>query len=430
MPDVTDPWGTVTIVVPHLKMESIHALSRLLYCGNSGNLSNVIMEEILNYVRPEFGGFKQNQKPISKPLKDPVSNEITKKSSKLQEKPATSLNQNSSSTTQMNKPAENTQSKAPPITEPSVKSNTQMPINQLLKQLTPFDPSITEVKNSSISISRSETNKQDPSATNSSPEIVKRPMPEDPLNTTTVPDIQDQRQSSLGMQTESHENDDFLVEYNVNGPEPEPEFVDCQNLDSTTAQNTEPNENLVDLTVEEPPEKPAPEIGQTASTKDLVKAFIETYKPVLNQMKTTRFIMDEELTILDLVANFNSKHKPTLNGRVIDGEFMTKQLASMNVQLVGPWQKVTAHIESYKPVLNSRTGYVKPSDYSKERYIMDESVTHLEMVANFKYKHYPKVIDVPYLMKVLQFVNVQLISAWRQVVAHIENYKPGPATNH
>ena len=131
MPEVTDPWGTVTIVVPHLKMESIHALSRLLYCGNSGNLSNVIMEEILNYVRPEFGGFKHNQKPISKPLKDP--NEITKKSSKLQEKPMTSLNQNSSPMTQMNKPAENTRAKVPPITETSVKSNTQMPINQLLE---------------------------------------------------------------------------------------------------------------------------------------------------------------------------------------------------------------------------------------------------------------------------------------------------------
>ena len=96
MPEVTDPWGTVTIVVPHLKMESIQALSRLLYCGNSGNLSNVIMEEILNYVRPEFGGFKQNQKPMNIPHKDssPVATEITKKSSNLQEKP--SLNQKSS----------------------------------------------------------------------------------------------------------------------------------------------------------------------------------------------------------------------------------------------------------------------------------------------------------------------------------------------
>ena len=67
MPELTDPWGTVTIVLPHLRMESIQALSRLLYCGNSGNLSNVIMEEILNYVRPEFGGFKQNKAP-EKPI--------------------------------------------------------------------------------------------------------------------------------------------------------------------------------------------------------------------------------------------------------------------------------------------------------------------------------------------------------------------------
>ena len=67
MPELTDPWGTVTIVLPHLRMESIQALSRLLYCGNSGNLSNVVMEEILSYVRPEFGGFKQNKAP-EKPM--------------------------------------------------------------------------------------------------------------------------------------------------------------------------------------------------------------------------------------------------------------------------------------------------------------------------------------------------------------------------
>ena len=38
--ELADPWGTLTIVMPWVKMEVFQALGRLVYMGDSGNLSD------------------------------------------------------------------------------------------------------------------------------------------------------------------------------------------------------------------------------------------------------------------------------------------------------------------------------------------------------------------------------------------------------
>ena len=62
--ELADPWGNLVLVLPHLKMEVVHALGRLIYCGDSGDLKKEIMQELMDIIRPEFGGNKRVQKPV------------------------------------------------------------------------------------------------------------------------------------------------------------------------------------------------------------------------------------------------------------------------------------------------------------------------------------------------------------------------------
>ena len=39
-----DPWGTLTLVIPHFSMEALKALSQLIYTGYSGNMTNDTMQ--------------------------------------------------------------------------------------------------------------------------------------------------------------------------------------------------------------------------------------------------------------------------------------------------------------------------------------------------------------------------------------------------
>ena len=50
-----DPWGTLTIVVPHLKMEVLTPLGEFIYRGETGKVSNSALQNVLAYIRPELG---------------------------------------------------------------------------------------------------------------------------------------------------------------------------------------------------------------------------------------------------------------------------------------------------------------------------------------------------------------------------------------
>ena len=51
-----DPWGTLTLVVPHLKMEVLTTLGEFIYRGETGKVSNAALQNVLAFIRPEFGG--------------------------------------------------------------------------------------------------------------------------------------------------------------------------------------------------------------------------------------------------------------------------------------------------------------------------------------------------------------------------------------
>ena len=52
--DYVDPWGILTLVMPHFKMETLEALGRLMYCGDSGNVSEEVMQDINGILKPEY----------------------------------------------------------------------------------------------------------------------------------------------------------------------------------------------------------------------------------------------------------------------------------------------------------------------------------------------------------------------------------------
>ena len=62
---LTDPWGHLTLILPNLKIEVLLALGRLIYCGDSGNLSHEAMQEIVRIIRPEFGGCQDKMNDIN-----------------------------------------------------------------------------------------------------------------------------------------------------------------------------------------------------------------------------------------------------------------------------------------------------------------------------------------------------------------------------
>ena len=49
-----DPWGVVTLILPNFRMESALALGRLIYCGDSGYVTNRVKKEISSVLRPEL----------------------------------------------------------------------------------------------------------------------------------------------------------------------------------------------------------------------------------------------------------------------------------------------------------------------------------------------------------------------------------------
>ena len=59
--ELADPWGNLTIIMPWVKLDVLQALGQLIYLGNSGNLTDEIMQEILLFIRPEFGGSAEAQ---------------------------------------------------------------------------------------------------------------------------------------------------------------------------------------------------------------------------------------------------------------------------------------------------------------------------------------------------------------------------------
>ena len=59
--DYVDPWGILTLVMPHFKMETLQALGRLMYCGDSGYMSEGVMQDIKGILRPEYGGKSNNE---------------------------------------------------------------------------------------------------------------------------------------------------------------------------------------------------------------------------------------------------------------------------------------------------------------------------------------------------------------------------------
>ena len=50
-----DPFGNVTILVPDFNLESVNALGRLIYCGDTGTLDKDVMNEIIPLIRSEYG---------------------------------------------------------------------------------------------------------------------------------------------------------------------------------------------------------------------------------------------------------------------------------------------------------------------------------------------------------------------------------------
>ena len=59
--DYVDPWGILTLVMPHFKMETLEALGRLMYCGDTGYMSEGMMQDIKGILRPEYGGKSKNE---------------------------------------------------------------------------------------------------------------------------------------------------------------------------------------------------------------------------------------------------------------------------------------------------------------------------------------------------------------------------------
>ena len=46
--ELADPWGNLTIIMPWVKLDVLRALGQLIYLGNSGNLTDEIMQDILD----------------------------------------------------------------------------------------------------------------------------------------------------------------------------------------------------------------------------------------------------------------------------------------------------------------------------------------------------------------------------------------------
>ena len=55
-----DPFGNMTILTPHLKLESVTALGRLIYCGDTGQIRKDTINDIIPMIRSEYGSLSLN----------------------------------------------------------------------------------------------------------------------------------------------------------------------------------------------------------------------------------------------------------------------------------------------------------------------------------------------------------------------------------
>ena len=58
--ECSDPFGVLTIVLPDLDFTVLQALCRLIFIGDSGNLTSEGMSDIVGIIRPEYGGSQPN----------------------------------------------------------------------------------------------------------------------------------------------------------------------------------------------------------------------------------------------------------------------------------------------------------------------------------------------------------------------------------
>ena len=56
--ELSNLWGTVKIIIPDMEIQIVQALGRLIYRGDTGNLTQEAMQEIMKYIRPAFGGYQ------------------------------------------------------------------------------------------------------------------------------------------------------------------------------------------------------------------------------------------------------------------------------------------------------------------------------------------------------------------------------------
>ena len=80
--DYLDPWGHVTLVLPHLKLESAQALGRLLYCGDTGRVPKHVLDNIKSIIRFEYGGVYNPNLPTGLTQKGDLNPHFLSKQSK------------------------------------------------------------------------------------------------------------------------------------------------------------------------------------------------------------------------------------------------------------------------------------------------------------------------------------------------------------
>ena len=80
--DYADPWGCLTLILPHFNIKAALALGRLMYCGDSGNVTSCVMQEVNSVIRPEFGGVSSVKPPQHSKVHDKESKKVPSENQK------------------------------------------------------------------------------------------------------------------------------------------------------------------------------------------------------------------------------------------------------------------------------------------------------------------------------------------------------------
>ena len=80
--DYADPWGCLTLILPHFNIKAALALGRLMYCGDSGNVTSCVMQEVNSVIRPEFGGVSSVKPPQHSKVNDKESKKVPSENQK------------------------------------------------------------------------------------------------------------------------------------------------------------------------------------------------------------------------------------------------------------------------------------------------------------------------------------------------------------